>query len=205
MTLAQYLVQASQIVGGQRKASERLGRTLRASAGSRAFMPVLAAACLSVFALAGTAAANILQISATGFVLHCNCLEPDFSNEEKGVIFPQQSPYRLFSPVVFPVDGQNVCSFSVVYQDKNGAENLAATLKRKRFSLGNDALVEPIVMASVQSADGVSDAARRARTRDINQPKINAANSFYYVEINGNVNHNLLGVQIDVRPTCPLP
>lgn len=158
----------------------------------------------SLFGYAGSAQADVLQISALGFVQHCNpCANPDV--EQNGVLLPQNSFFHLFSPVIFPVDGQNVCSFSLVYQDANGAENMRASLKQKQFVVGQSALDTPaFVMATVQSA-GSANVVGRKITKAITHPKINSLRSFYYVELEGNVNENVLGVQIDVRPTCPAP
>jgi len=105
---------------------------------------------------------------------------------------------------MFPVNGQNVCSFSLIYQDTNGGETLKASLKQKRFVVGGATFHVPVTMASVSTAAGTVSTIRKATTSAITNPTITAANSFYYVEIDqANVNLNVLGVQIDVRPTCP--
>ena len=164
---------------------------------------------LVTFALSCTfgpaANAEIISLSAVDFVLRCSPLcqtspEPDPSEVEKGVLKPFDIG-TYFARVPFPANGLNVCSFALIHQDKSD-ENMTARLLRKVFKLGNPALNNPKVMAQVVSS-GNSDNARRAKTTNINAAKISQGNSFYYVEVDVNFNLRFLGVQIDVRPTCP--
>jgi hypothetical protein len=170
---------------------------------------ILAAAGLALAALAGfatAARAELLGISATGFVLHCPCaVDPsDESLERNGVLQITRQNSRFYSAVVFPKNGDKVCSFSLVYRDVNGNDAIRARLFKKTFAVGGPAFGSPVVMATASSAPGVSDTVRQTRTTSINQPAINKANAFYYVLVDApTINLAFLGVQIDVRATCP--
>jgi len=173
--------------------------------GVRAF----AAACALSVAPLGTASAELINISAGDFQEWCTveCFGGASNSDvfDRGVLKPDDIG-RFYASVPFPVNGQRVCSLSLIYQDSNANDPLVATLFRKRFSLGQNAYTEPVAMASVASAPGVSKNARRVTTRNIIQPTVQKANSFYYVEVFAEtINLNFLGVQIDVRPTCPPP
>jgi hypothetical protein len=156
--------------------------------------------------LAPPAKAEILQIAGAGFERRCPCGADgaeDDAEEVRGVLMPKNVDMRYFAPVVFPVNGQRVCSFSLVYNDINAADTMVATLKRKVFNVGGSPFNLNTVMASVQSAAGTPDTVRRATDNTIFSPVINTANSFYFVQIDvPTVNLNILGVQIDVRPSC---
>ena len=173
---------------------------------SRKSLTILATlGCL--LALGRSAHAELIVLSAVDFVKRCivECTVPNGDENviDRGVLKPNDGG-RFFASVSFPVNGQRVCSFALVYHDINANDPLTAKLIRKRFVLGADAFNNPIVMASVASAAGVTDAARRVTTTAINQPVIQKGNSFYYVEVFAKtINLDFLGVQIDVRPTCP--
>jgi hypothetical protein len=151
--------------------------------------------------------ASILSLSATDFVLRCTPVcggvpEPDPSAVDRGVLKPF-GPGTYFSSVVLP-NGENVCRFTLIYQDTNGTDGGEARLLRKRFKVGGNALAGPTVMASVTTAAGIVQQVRRAATTNITQPKIANGSSFYFVEIEvENLNVNPIGVQIDHRKTCP--
>jgi hypothetical protein len=92
----------------------------------------------------------------------------------------------------------------MVYSDINNSDSMVARLKRRTFGFNNPTFAAPLTMATVQSAAGTSDTTRRAITTAIAQPVINKNAAFYYVEVDiPTFNLRLLGVQIDVRPTCP--
>jgi len=170
---------------------------------------ILIAGLLLTFWFAGAAdqaQADVLQISATGLVLRCPC-GPDIADnaeEAQGVLKPLRPNARYFTPVVFPIAGQRVCRFSMVYRDVNANDAITATLRRKPAAVGSNAADPSIVMATVTSAAGIQDKVRKATTTTIVDPKINSTASFYYIEVDvPTVNLELLGFQIDVRPTCP--
>jgi hypothetical protein len=157
-----------------------------------------------------SASAELLVYSATDFVKQCalntadsTCNDDKPSEVHLGVLLPQDQA-RYYSSISFPVNGQRVCRFTLVYNDTNAADAITARLIRKAFVNGGNPLHFNIVMASVSSAAGVPNTVRLATTMAINSPVILKGNSFYYVEVLvPTVNLNLLGVQIDVRPTCP--
>ncbi|HEX9905415.1 MAG TPA: hypothetical protein VGA77_10665, partial [Propylenella sp.] len=94
--------------------------------------------------------------------------------------------------------------FSLVYHDINNNDPLVAKLMKKKFKVGEDAFSAPVVMATVNSGPGVVDAARRASTTNIASRTIQKKNAFYYIEVfSETINLNIIGVQIDVRATCP--
>ena len=178
----------------------------RLRTGLRRIMPAVAA-CAAALAFAPAAKADILSISAMGFNTFCPpCIggNTNLAEEERGVIVTQTNGTKYFAPVVIPRSGSRVCAFSLIYQDKNDADTIVAQLKRKIFVEGGNPFNNPRVLATVQSAPGVVETTRIARTTTIASPIITNANSFYYVEINAQTfNMNVVGVQIDVRPTCP--
>jgi hypothetical protein len=170
-------------------------------------MMILASA--GMFVSASQVNAELIAIPAAAFIERCTfapcAIDADDNVFDKGVLKTTNGS-RFFAPVSFPKNGDRVCSFSLVYQDLNAADPLDATLFRKQFELGENADNNPITMATVQSASGASPAARKVTARDINSPVIKNNTSFYYVEVFApEFNLNFLGVQIDVRPTCPAP
>jgi hypothetical protein len=83
---------------------------------------------------------------------------------------------------------------------------VTARLVQKPIDLHGDPFAPPIVMASVTGVHGVD--VREATTTEIVNPAIDAAKSFYFAELefsvgeSGRAGGTVLGVQIDVRPTC---
>lgn len=172
---------------------------------------LLAVGIFFVLAFAGStaftspAAAEILQISATGLVKRCPCTgeSADEAEVNNGVLLPRNVDMRYFQPVALP-HGQRVCSFSMIYHDINAADSMVARLKRKIFTAGNPPFNAPTVMAAVTSAAGTPNTVRKATDATIVNALINTASSFYFIEVDvATINMNLLGFQIDVRPTCP--
>jgi hypothetical protein len=166
---------------------------------------------LAVLMLAGvgSAQAEILQISATGFVSHCPCNGGGgdgagaAAQEDNGVLLTTQNQTRFFAPVVFPADRQYVCSFSLVYHDINQNDAITARLLRKRAIVGEDPFASPNTMAIVRSGAPISNTIRKATTNNIAGNRIQAASFFYYVEVDSpTVNLNILGVQLDVKSAC---
>ncbi len=109
----------------------------------------------------------------------------------------------LVAPVDFPVNGQMICRMTLVYQDKNGTENLKVRLLRKSAVSGVNADSAAIVMGQVSSV-GNAATTGKAATTVIAPRKIDELNSFYFLDTGFiNFNLNLIGVQLDVRTTCP--
>lgn len=163
------------------------------------------ALCVCVLGLLPAAQAELLVYSATDFVQRCPCdIEGDHTEVNNGVLVLVDTNLRYFRSIAFPVDGQQVCRFSLIYHDINGNDTLTARLVRKPFTIGGDPFSSPQIMATVRTANGVPDTVRRATTTAITSPTVRKGNAFYYVEIAApTINLNVLGVQLDVRPTCP--
>jgi len=154
--------------------------------------------------IAPSASADTLQISATSLVRRCPCsIQTDDAEVTAGVLQSKQQNARYFFPVVFPRDGERVCSFSMIYRDVNANDTIVARLKRKRFTEGGTAFNAPATIAHVKSAAGVVDAIRRATTTKIDQGAINTLNSFYFLEVDvPTVNLDLVGFQIETKKEC---
>jgi hypothetical protein len=151
------------------------------------------------------ARAELLVYSATDFVRRCPCPSgADRTEVENGVLKVIDDTSRFFRSISFPVNLQQVCSFSLIYHDINANDTLTARLVRKPFTVDGNPFSRPVIMATVRSASGVPDTVRRATTTNIRSRTIGKGRAFYYVEIEApTFNLNILGVQIDVRPTCP--
>ncbi len=166
---------------------------------------VLAAIGAAALSLSLPAAAEIYQISGIGFTQHCPCVgDPyDDSQENNGVVLPDNVNMRLFAPIDFP-SGQRVCRLSLVYNDINQNDAITARLRRKAFTVGGNAFAAPQTMATVASTNTTNmNATQRSTTTAITNPVINDTSAFYYVELTvPTINLRVLGVQIDVRPTC---
>jgi hypothetical protein len=166
---------------------------------------VLAAIGAAALSLSVPVAAEIYQISGVGFTQHCPCVgDPyDDSQENNGVLLPDNVNMRLFAPIDFP-NGQRVCRFSLVYNDINANDPITARLKRKAFTVGGNAFAAPQTIATTVSANTTNmNAIQRSTTTAITNPVISDTSAFYYVELTlPTINLRVLGVQIDVRPTC---
>ncbi len=167
----------------------------------------LAAGGAAMLGFAAPAAAEIISLSATGFVKHCPCIAdgtPE-SNENNGVLEMTGQASRFYIAVDFPKNGDKVCTFSLVYRDINGNDAIRARLFKKTFKVGGPAFAPPVLMVTAASSPGVSDTVRQTKIAGINQPVISKANSFYYVLVDApTINLAFLGVQLDVRPSCPV-
>ncbi|HEX9905692.1 MAG TPA: hypothetical protein VGA77_12070 [Propylenella sp.] len=154
----------------------------------------------ALLGLSGTASAFILQISATAFVPRDEAVpDTDIGEESNGLLLNADG--RYFAPVVFPRAGR-VCSFTLVARDNDGDFNVNARLMRKRFGGGAGAFDPPVVMARAHTSSASNDIQTDTDTT-IAQAVINAANSFYYVELNLPFEAlEVLGVQIDFRNSC---
>lgn len=179
----------------------------RESGFARRMPRILSGALLCVGPLLGIAPpalADTLQISATALVRRCPCLvATDDAEVTAGVLQSKQANARYFFPVVFPRDGQRVCSFSMLYRDVNANDTILARLKRKRVTEGGDAFSAPIIVATVKSAPGVVNSIRRATTTNITQGVINTLNSFYFLEVDvPTINLDVVGFQIQTEKEC---
>ncbi len=91
-----------------------------------------------------------------------------------------------------------------MYRDANQNEALTLSPFRKKIEVGAQIDAAPILVARVVSASGISDAVRKVDAKRINNPAVNTRNSFYYLQAEfENINMNLVGVQVDIRNTCP--
>jgi hypothetical protein len=156
-------------------------------------------------ALAPVAKAEVLSISGAAFVRQCPCgpgtMPPDVN---KGVLVAL-SQSTLYAAVDFPKNGQEICSLSIVYEDINAKDSMTAKLLRKAFTVGGNPFGNPAVVATVRSAPSVPATIRKA-TFFPDAPPIDDTTGFYFVEVSIPTNNlNLLGVQIDYRPSCPAP
>ena len=171
----------------------------------------LALATLVLFAGASAAApaakAAILSIPAIGMVQYCDPSCPagaGLPTLDRGVL-KANAFTRLYAPVDFPADGQRICSLSLVYQDINNSDAMTARLFRKAFKEGGNAFNNPILIATVTSAPGVVPTVRKSTTL-LDSRLIDEKDGFYFVDVTlDTFNLNLLGVQIDYRPSCPAP
>jgi hypothetical protein len=160
---------------------------------------------LGLFSFTPQAKAEIISISATGFVRHCPCVEDGTqeSNTHDGVLEMTGQFSTFYAAVDFPKDGLKVCSLSLVYRDVNGADAIRARLFKKTFTNGGPAFNPPVTMATATSASGTADAVRIATTTAITQPTVAQARAFYYVMVDApTINLAFLGVQINASSTC---
>jgi hypothetical protein len=149
--------------------------------------------------------AETYQIAGVGFQLRCPCPEGfvDDTEEFRGVLQPRSLNLRFFAPIDLP-SGQRVCRFSMVYHDITPNDAMVATLQRKPFGGNQDPFLPPTIMAAVQSAAGTPNIIRRVNDTTIASPIINDTAAFYFVQVDiPTTNLNLIGVQIEVKPTCP--
>jgi len=169
---------------------------------STATFAIAVVGCMT-FALP-SARAEIVSIAAAGFVQQCPCVGGSTPEIDRGVLVANGAA-KYFASVPFPTNGQRICSLSMVYHDTNANDALEARLLRKVVVPGSSAAFNtPTILAKVSSAPGVSQQARKVTSTDIDTPVITKQSAFYYVEITvPTVNLNLIGIQIDYRPTCP--
>lgn len=159
----------------------------------------------SAVLMAGAASAAIVSIPGAAFKPSCPTCIPlgQFPDLQNGSL-TANGLATLSAPVDFPVDGQKICRMTLVYEDKNGTENLTMRLLRKTAANGANPDAPPAVLAQVSSSGSVAASTRKASTTAISPRMINEAGGFYYVETSFiNVNLNIIGVQLDVRGVCP--
>ena len=158
------------------------------------------------FATAGVLAspthADNINISATAFALRTASGSSDVTGEGGNGLL-QNATGKYFAPVVFPVNGVNICSFALALRDFDVDFDVSASLLRKSYTLGGSAFTPPAVLASVGST-GAIDAVRRRATNTVATPKVNNARAYYYVELDVPASTlQVLGVEIVYKPTCP--
>src|SRR3954468_16472748 len=120
------------------------------------FCPALVMALFAgAIGLAPAARAEILSISGAGFIQQCPCAPSgNLPDVTKGVLVPTDQS-NLYAAVDFPVRGQRICSFSMVYQDINNNDTMTARLFRKSFLVGSNPFNNPTVVAAASTAAGV--------------------------------------------------
>ena len=159
----------------------------------------------STFAPAQSAKAEIISVPAADFQIQCppcgfQARNFTFNN---GLIIPAERSI-FYAAVPFPINGQKICSFTLVYQDVNAGNPLTARLLRKTFAVGSNPTAAPIVIATAVSAGGVVNTVRKATTTAISFPTIAKQNSFYMAQIDvQTINTNFLGVQVEYKSACP--
>ena len=160
---------------------------------------------LTLLGAAPAARAEIINLSATGFVQHCPCVEDGTqeSNTHVGVLELIGQNNTFYANVDFPADGARVCSVSLVYRDVNGNDAIRARLYRKAFASGGNFFASPTLMATATSASGTTATTRIAKTTSIASATVAQSSGFYYVLVDGpTINLAFMGVQIDVRSSC---
>jgi len=168
-------------------------------------------------ALLGTmpgARAEVVQIAAPAFTVHCPCTPVAGDTESIGSVefnnvtgtprgLLQNAQGRYYAAVPFPRSGHNVCRFSLVYRDNDADHDVTARLLKKAVVIGGQTTFDDAtVMARVRSA-GAAAEMRRKSTRKITEPGIDTADAFYFVELE--LPENLIevvGVQVEVKKTC---
>lgn len=151
---------------------------------------------------APAAQAEVISISAMAF----NQFDPlpgDGLPEAINGTLGTTQARTLFAPVQFPKSGHRVCKFSIVFQDSNNGEEVTATLFKKQFVANSDALLPAQTMAIVSSS-GFDGTMKRNTNNSVQFRKIDNSKNFYYVQLfMENFNTIPVGVQIDVRSSCP--
>ena len=165
--------------------------------------PLFGAVCLMV-AAAAPAMAEVVQIPGPAFSRQCPCnFESAPAVETKGSITPSSGASSYFAALPYAGVGK-VCAMSMIYRDVNAAESLTVSLFRKKIQLGSAVDGGRDLVARAVSAGGVPDEVRKASAPTIKVAPVNTANAFYYVQADfQNVNMDLVGVQIDIRESCP--
>jgi hypothetical protein len=110
----------------------------------------------------------------------------------------------FFAPVPFPADRERVCRFTLVHRDNDADFGITAQLIKKKIVVGDNPFTPPIVMAKVATGAAAATAGVKTKSDNtIRQAVIDLANAFYYVELTiPATTLEVLGVQIDVRPSC---
>lgn len=161
----------------------------------------LPAALLVLFAASVPAYSEIINISATTFVLRTGNPSPDLTGESGNGLL-QNAKGKFYAPVILPVAGVKICRFSMTFRDFDAAA-ITARLMKKTYAAGGSAFTPPVIMAKLESA-GAIDAVRRATTAAIVQPTVSITRTYYFVELEiEDTPLQVLGVDLVVKPTCP--
>ena len=163
----------------------------------------LSAFALSALLMAPAAQAEIMSISAMGFTPQFPLTAGvDYPAAVNGIMMPDGATV-MHAPVIFPVNGQNVCAMFLTFDDSNVNEKIFVQLIRKPIVFGSNSEVTQQIMATVNSI-GSSGDMRRTFTTAVTPRLINNGGNFYFVKVTAeNFNTLLVGVQIDYRPVCP--
>lgn len=146
--------------------------------------------------------AEVVQIPGPAFVRQCPCNGAPVPAIETNGAITAIGPSVYHASLPFQGNGQ-VCAMSMIYRDVNESEQLTVNLLRKRIQIGGDIDVAPQLVARARSAGGVTDTVRQAEAT-VNSPTVNSETGFYYLRAEfANVNMDLVGVQVDIRPSCP--
>jgi hypothetical protein len=161
---------------------------------------LLLALCVMTIGATNAARADIIQIAAVAFAnrtTSTNVGDPNF-----GML--SNATGTFFAAVPFLTHGDNVCKFDLVYRDNDTDFGITAKLMKKRIQIGNTPFVPAVTIARVVTGNAAAAAGVQRRSdATINQPTIDLVRGFYYVELTVPATTlEVLGVQIDVRPTC---
>ena len=162
----------------------------------------MAAIAASLILISGAARADIMSLSAMGFVRYDPAGTTQDPTPDNGTLSPVIGT-DLFAGLDFPVDGNNICKLTLVYGDINQQEGITATLYRKRIVIGGTVNAAPQQLAQVAST-GTVTGMRSKSTSTVYARTIDEANFFYYVKVTAqNFNTPLVGVQVEHKPACP--
>jgi len=150
--------------------------------------------------IASNAVADIIQIPAITFASRSGSTA--IGDATQGTL--TNATGKFYAAVPFTTNGQRVCRFTLVHRDNDTSFTIVARLLKKPIVVGGNAFEVPTEMAkaSTGAAFTTQFVAKRHDTTIVD-PVINLNSSFYYVEleITGTL-VEILGVQIDVRPSC---
>lgn len=156
----------------------------------------------ALLSVSAPAFAEIIQIPAVTFAVRSNS-SPTLGDDNMGTL--TNSAGKYYAAVPFTIDGDRVCRFTLVHRDNDADSGITARLLKKKIVIGGAAFDPPIEMARV--ATGVSTTTMGVAAKNdttIRQPVIDLANAFYYVDLDFGTNLlEALGVQIEVKPSCP--
>ena len=162
----------------------------------------VAAIAASLILVSGVAHADIISLSAMGFVRYDPTGTSQDPTPDNGTLSPVIGT-DLFAALDFPVNGNTICKLTLVYGDTNPQEGISTTLFRKKIVVGGTVNAAPQVLAQVVSSGTITGMGRKSTTT-VSGPVIDEANYFYYVRVRAqNYNTPLVGVQIEHKATCP--
>jgi hypothetical protein len=153
----------------------------------------------SAGALMARASADIIQIPAVSFVVRGTS---DAGLAQNGTLTDAEG--RYYASVPFTTHGARICRFTLVYRDNDADFQSVAYLYKKRIVVGANPFADPVKIAWVGTGKAAASAGVMKKGQPpIAQPIVDLNNAFYYVEIlNQATTLEVLGVQIDVRPSC---